>query len=160
MLQSPGTAADVHVARRHVTSPVSVLARRARVKAVTATWDGVPSATYDAPGEWEVVDLFGYQFDDDIAPLWLFVEYPHAARTAGRITAPDPRTIAGWNPAWEVDGTGPYILDVSLYRKNADGSSDSLTWQIDRSAAPDQKRSAIAARLDAARKRRELMRLR
>lgn len=122
------------------TAPLSITLPP-HLTSATLTWTPAPSATFQAVGDWEEVSLFGFQTDDDLAPLWFTMQYPHADRTAGSIAAPAGVTgITGWKPAWNP-AAGAYYLDLDLSRETADGS-EGVSWSVD---AESQKRGAQAA---------------
>jgi hypothetical protein len=126
----------------------------APMTSATLSWNGVPQATYAAAGEWEERDLWGYQTDDDIAPMFYFLAYEHAANPAGSLIAPDARTLPGWKPAWNVDATGPFSLTLSLSRSTADGGREGVDWNLD-TTPTDAKRTVAPARAERAERLRD-----
>ncbi len=103
------------------TAPLSITLPP-HLTSATLTWTPAPSAAFQATGDWEKISLFGYQTDDDFAPLWFVMQYPNANRTAGSLAAPSGVTgIAGWKPAWNPTA-GPNYMALDLSRETADGS--------------------------------------
>jgi hypothetical protein len=143
-LDLPRTRFRTAVLDPQSTAPV-VLTLPPHLDAATLTWNRVPSAVFTSTGTWSDVSLFGYQLDDDGAPLWFALAYPHAARAAGSFTAADPTAIAGWNPAWNIEAATPFDLTLDLSRQTTDGGREGVTWWLD-TTPPDSKRSLRAAR--------------
>lgn len=126
------------------SAPLTI-ALPAHLASATLTWTPTPSATFDAAGEWDEISMFGFQANENLAPLWFVLSYPHAARTAGALAAPAGVTgIAGWKAEWNPFA-GPAYLDLSLSRETSDGS-EGVGWSVD----PNEKAGVRAAAARAA----------
>lgn len=129
------------------TAPLSVTLPP-HITSATLTWSPAPSATFQAPGDWEEVSLFGYQTDDDLAPLWFVMQYPDADRTVGQLAAPAGVTgIAGWKPAWNPSA-GAFYMAVDVGRETADGA-EGASWWVDAEAQKSGRATQAAAARDA-----------
>ena len=126
------------------TAPLTITLP-APITSATLTWTPTPSATFTAPGDWEEVSVYGFQTDDDLAPLWFVLQYPDADRTVGSLAAPaGVLGINGWKPAWNP-AAGSYYVDLSLTRETADGS-EGVGQYIDTGAEKTGGARAAAAR--------------
>lgn len=106
------------------TAPIAITLPP-HLASATLSWARVPSATYVATGEWHEASIIGYAAD---APLWFAHQYPHAAKTPGVMTVPDASAVPGWNPAWNVDPSGPVVVNLYLTREVADGL-ETVSWE-------------------------------